>query len=67
MIRFDQALIQGLAGWREPLVLLQTIPGIDLMGAAMLLVEKPAVSSCSCRASAASGPRDALHFGFRGT
>jgi transposase len=39
MIRFDRALIQGLDGWREPLVLLQTIPGIDLMGAAMLLVE----------------------------
>lgn len=39
MIRFDQALIQGLESWRPQLNLLQTIPGIDLMGAAMLLVE----------------------------
>lgn len=39
MIRFDQALIQGLDVWRPQLNLLQTIPGIDLMGAAMLLVE----------------------------
>ena len=39
MARFDQALIQGLASWRPQLILLQTIPGIDLMGAAMLLVE----------------------------
>jgi len=39
MIRFEQALIQGLDGWRPHLILLQTIPGIDLMGAAMLLVE----------------------------
>lgn len=39
MIRFDQALIQGLEAWRAQLNLLQTIPGIDLMGAAMLLVE----------------------------
>lgn len=39
MIRFDQALIQGLDVWRPQRVLLQTIPGIDLMGAAMLLVE----------------------------
>ena len=39
MIRFDQALIQGLDAWRSQLILLQTIPGIDLMGAAMLLVE----------------------------
>ena len=39
MIRFDQALIQGLDAWRGQLILLQTIPGIDLMGAAMLLVE----------------------------
>jgi len=39
MIRFDQALIQGLDAWRPQLILLQTIPGIDLMGAAMLLVE----------------------------
>jgi len=39
MIRFDQTLIQGLDAWRPQLILLQTIPGIDLMGAAMLLVE----------------------------
>ena len=39
MTRFDQALIQGLDIWRPQLILLQTIPGIDLMGAAMLLVE----------------------------
>lgn len=39
MARFDQALIQGLEVWRPQLILLQTIPGIDLMGAAMLLVE----------------------------
>jgi transposase len=39
MLRFDQALIQGLESWQSQLILLQTIPGIDLMGAAMLLVE----------------------------
>ena len=39
MIRFDLALITGLDTWRPQLILLQTIPGIDLMGAAMLLVE----------------------------
>ena len=39
MSRFDQALIQGLDAWRPQLILLQTSPGIDLMGAAMLLVE----------------------------
>jgi len=39
MVRFDQALIQGLESWQPQLILLQTIPGIDLMGAAMLLVE----------------------------
>ena len=37
--RFDQALIRGLDPWRPQLILLQTLPGIDLMGAAMLLVE----------------------------
>jgi transposase len=37
--RFEQALIQGLDAWAPQLVLLQTIPGIDRMGAAMLLVE----------------------------
>lgn len=39
MARFDQVLIQGLSSWHPQLILLQTIPGIDLMGAAMLLVE----------------------------
>ena len=37
--RFAQALFQGLDAWAPQLVLLQTIPGIDRMGAAMLLVE----------------------------
>ena len=37
--RFEQALIQGLDAWTPRLVLLQTVPGIDRMGAAMLLVE----------------------------
>ena len=37
--RFEQALIQGLHAWAPQLVLLQTIPGTDCMGAAMLLVE----------------------------
>jgi transposase len=39
MARFEHALLQGLTMWQPQLVLLQTIPGIDLMGAAMLLVE----------------------------
>ena len=39
MSRFDCALVQGLDAWAPQLVLLQTIPGIDRMGAAMLLVE----------------------------
>lgn len=37
--RFDQQLIAGLADHRNTLALLQTIPGIDLPGAAMLIVE----------------------------
>jgi transposase len=37
--RFDERLLAGLAGERTSLALLQTIPGIDLMGAALLLVE----------------------------
>jgi len=39
--RFDAELLRCLreAGYRVPLQLLQTLPGIDLMGAAMLLVE----------------------------
>lgn len=39
MARFEQMLLQGLSDWRPQLTLLQTIPGIDTMGAAMLLVE----------------------------
>ncbi len=39
MGRFEQVLIQGIDAWRPQLILLQTLPGIDLMGAAMLLVE----------------------------
>lgn len=39
MARFDQALLRGLSAWQPQLILLQTIPGIDRMGAAMLLVE----------------------------
>lgn len=39
MGRFEQMLLQGLSAWQPQLKLLQTIPGIDQMGAAMLLVE----------------------------
>ena len=39
MARFEQELLKGLSAWHNELVLLQTIPGIDVMGAAMLLVE----------------------------
>lgn len=39
MGRFEQELLQGLSAWQPQLKLLQTIPGIDQMGAAMLLVE----------------------------
>ena len=41
MVRFDEELLRSLvdAGYGVPLRLLQTLPGIDLMGAAMLLVE----------------------------
>ncbi len=37
--RFDRALIQGMKPWRPQLDSLQTLPGIDLMGAAMPPVE----------------------------
>ncbi|BAO80236.1 transposase and inactivated derivatives [Serpentinimonas raichei] len=36
---FDRYLLEGLRPWRAQLTLLQTIPGIDEQGAAMLLVE----------------------------
>lgn len=39
MVRFEKALLDGLQAWQPQLVLLQTIPGIDAIGAAMLLVE----------------------------
>lgn len=37
--RFDTRLLQGLATERQALALLQTIPGVDQIGAALLLVE----------------------------
>ena len=37
--RMDQYLLTGLQAWQPRLNLLQTIPGIDINGAAMLLVE----------------------------
>jgi transposase len=37
--RFDQCLLEGLASEHNTLALLQTMPGVDLIGAAMLLVE----------------------------
>lgn len=37
--RFDARLLDALKGERNTLALLQTLPGVDLIGAAMLLVE----------------------------
>lgn len=37
--RMDQYLLDGLKAWQPQLNLLQTVPGIDIQGAAMLLVE----------------------------
>lgn len=37
--RFDARLLEGLGDQRHALALLQTLPGVDLIGAAMLLVE----------------------------
>ena len=37
--RMDQYLLDGLRAWQPQLNLLQTLPGIDLQGAATLLVE----------------------------
>jgi len=37
--RFDARLLDGLDGERNALALLQTLPGVDRIGAAMLLVE----------------------------
>lgn len=39
MLSFELALLARLSAWQAQLTLLQTIPGIDQMGAAMLLVE----------------------------
>jgi transposase len=39
IIRFDARLLDGLKGEHNTLALLQTLPGVDLIGAAMLLVE----------------------------
>lgn len=39
MARFEKTLLDGLQAWQPQLVLLQTMPGIDSIGAAMLLVE----------------------------
>ena len=39
MRRFEGQLLNGLAPWQSLLVLLQTVPGIDQIGAALLLVE----------------------------
>ena len=39
MARFEQQLLDGLVPWEPQLRLLETVPGIDRMGAAMLLVE----------------------------
>ena len=35
----DRHLLAALAPWQPKLNLLQTVPGVDLIGAAMLLVE----------------------------
>jgi transposase len=37
--RMDAYLLRGLQAWQPQLNLLQTMPGVDLIGAAMLLVE----------------------------
>ena len=39
MQRFERQLLNGLTPWQSLLVLLQTVPGIDQIGAALLLVE----------------------------
>lgn len=39
MARFEQQLLVGLAPWEPQMRLLETVPGIDRLGAAMLLVE----------------------------
>lgn len=39
MARFDGRLLASLKPWQLQLTLLQTLPGVDLIGAAMLLVE----------------------------
>jgi len=53
--RFDARLIEGLASEKNALTLLQTLSGVDLIGAAMLLVEigtdMEAFCSADCLAS----------------
>jgi len=62
MRRFEQALLAGLSPWGPQLVLLQTIPGIDVMGAAMLLVRIPLiVTDDSGIVTGHSGDRDRCH------
>jgi len=39
MARFEQELLDGLAPWEPQMSLLETVPGVDRLGAAMLLVE----------------------------
>jgi transposase len=39
IVRMDEFLLAGLQAWQPQLKLLQTIPGVDQIGAAMLLVE----------------------------
>ena len=57
--RMDQYLLDGLRAWQPQLKLLQTLPGIDIQGAAMLLVEIGADMGRSIgRALAASIPFD---------
>ena len=36
---FEQELLMSLGAWQSDLVILQTIPGIGVMGALMLLME----------------------------
>lgn len=50
--RLDQYLLEGLRPWQAQLRLLQTLPGIDEQGAAMLLVEIGADIACLAAPSA---------------
>ena len=48
--RFDARLLEGLANEHNALALLQTLPGVDLIGAAMLLVEIGSDTDAFCSA-----------------